>query len=88
MLILDSYVVYLMIFSPLLAAMFVTLIPTIDIASKRSISRFFAIIGFLAFVRVFFLFINNQLLEHYVISFNLTQFYVNFAIYIDKNNIL
>ena len=83
----DSYVVYLMVFSPLLAAIFITLIPTPDINSKRSISRFFALIGFIAFIRVFILFLNKNLLEQYAISFNLIQFYVNFSINIDKYNI-
>src|SRR5438105_4849583 len=87
MILFDSYAVYLMVFSPLLAAVFITLIPTIDIGSKRSISIFFALIGFLAFLRVFILFLNHQLLEQYAISFNFTQFYVNFSIQIDKYNI-
>ncbi len=87
MILFDSYVVYLMVFSPLLAAIFITLIPTIDIGSKRSISRFFALIGFVAFLRVFVLFLNNSLLEQYAFSFNFTQFYVNFSLHIDKYNI-
>lgn len=87
MILFDAYAVYLMVFSPLLAAIFITLIPTIDIGSKRSISRFFALIGFLAFLRVFILFLNHRLLEQYTFSINLTQFYVNFALQIDKYNI-
>jgi len=76
-----------MVFSPLLAAIFITLIPTIDIGSKRSISRFFAFIGFVAFLRVFILFLNNSLLEQHAFSFNFTQFYINFSLHIDKYNI-
>jgi hypothetical protein len=87
MILLDSSAVYLTVFSPLLASVFITLIPPTDISSKRSISRFFALIGFVAYLRIFFLFLNHKLLEQYTLSFNLTQFYINFVIHIDKYNI-
>lgn len=85
--ILDAYAVYLMVFSPLMAAIFITLIPTIDIGSKRAISRFFALIGFLAFFRVLALFLDHQLLTQYAISFKISEIYVNFSISINKYNI-
>lgn len=82
-----NYILYTMIFSPLFAAAFITLIPTVDLSSKITLSRFFAFIGLFCFLCVLALFINNQLLSQYLISFKLFDFYVNFAINITKYNI-
>lgn len=82
-----NYIVYSMIFSPIFAAIFITLIPTVDLSSKITLSRFFAFLGFFSFLCVLALFINNQLAPQYSISFKLNDFYVNFALEINKYNI-
>lgn len=82
-----NYILYSMIFSPLFAAAFITLIPTVDLSSKITLSRFFAFIGFFSFLCVLALFINNQLLPQYSLSFRVSDFNINFALEINKYNI-
>lgn len=82
-----NYIVYVMIFLPFFAAVFITLIPTADLSSKMTLSRFFALIGFFCFLCVLALFINDQLLTQYLVSFKIFDFYVNFAINITRYNI-
>lgn len=83
----SNYIVYFMIFSPLVAAIFITLIPTVDLSSKITLSRFFASFGFLSFLSVLALFINNQLMDQYTLSVKLLDFYINISIIISKYNI-
>lgn len=82
-----KYIVYAMIFSPLFAAAFITLIPTVDLNSKITLSRFFAFASFFSFLCVLALFVDNQLHNQYSISFKVADFYINFAINVTKYNI-
>jgi hypothetical protein len=82
-----SYIVYSMILSPIMAAIFITLIPTVDLSSKNALSRFFALFGFLSFLGVLFLFKDGLLLKQYSYSIKILDFYINFAVFITKYNI-
>lgn len=87
MTIIDSYILHLVMATPLLAALFITLIPAADTGSKLAMSKFFSLIGFLFILRLIFLFVNNQILAQHIISINLIQFNINFIISITTNNI-
>lgn len=87
MTIIDNYILHLVMATPLLAALFITLIPAADTGSKLAMSKFFSLIGFLFILRLIFLFVNNQMPAQHIMSINLIQFNINFIISIAKNNI-
>lgn len=84
---LDPYIFHILVFSPLLASIFITLIPTIDIGSKLAISRFFATIGFVSFLRIFVLFLNHQIQTENLLSFSIYNFNINFIFILTKHNV-
>ncbi len=84
----DSYIFSIVVFSPLIAAIFITLVPAKDMNSKLAISRFFAALSFLAFLRLFFLFLNEDITTKSSLSFAVFNFNVTFALSLTKHNIL
>ncbi len=87
MIIIDSYILHLVMATPLLAALFITLIPAIDTGSKLAMSKFFSLAGFLFFLRLAYLYLNNQIPEQHLLSINLTQFNINIIISVTRYNI-
>jgi hypothetical protein len=87
MTIIDHYIFHILVFSPLVASIFITLIPAIDTGSKRSLSRFFAIIGLLVFIRVFISFLSNKIPIETGISFSVANFNINLNLLLNKYNI-
>lgn len=87
MIIIDGYIIHLLMATPLLAAIFITLIPAVDTGSKLAMSKFFSLAGFLIFLRLAYLFLDNKMPEQHLLSINLTQFNINIIISITKYNI-
>jgi hypothetical protein len=83
----DQYIFHILVFSPLAASFFIMLIPTADLGSKLTISKFFSIIGFLAFLRLFVLFINHDMPPETMLSFGTNNLNINLALFISKYNI-
>ena len=83
----DQYIFHILVFSPLAASLFITLIPTVDLGSKLTISRFFSTIGFLAFIRLFFMFLNQSMATETMLSFGTDNFNINLNLFISKYNI-
>ncbi len=84
---LDKYIFLLMIFSPLVAAFFITLIPPTDTGSKLAISKFFAVIGFAAYVRVFMIYLGHELEPQTTLSFSVVTFNISLTLLITKYNL-
>jgi hypothetical protein len=84
----DPYIFPIVVFLPLVAALFITLIPTKDMGSKLVISRLFAVISFIAFLRLFFLFLNQALEEKTSLSFRGFNFQISFNLFLTKHTIL
>lgn len=84
---LDQYIFHLLVLSPVSAAIFITLIPTIDTASKLSISRFFSLAGLAIYLRLFFLFINRQIALKTVASLTIINFNINFTLTLNQYNV-
>lgn len=87
MIFLDHYIFLLMIFSPLVASFFITLIPTTDTGSKLTVSRFFALIGFAAFVRVCVIYLNHKIQTETALSFSVVNFNVSLTLLLNKYNV-
>lgn len=83
----DPYIFHFVVLSPLAAAIFITLVPTVDMGSKLAISRFFAFAGFLGFIRLFFLFLNFETPTQTSLSFNIVNFHITFTLILTKYNI-
>ncbi|MCA9508257.1 MAG: hypothetical protein KC505_07555 [Myxococcales bacterium] len=87
MIIIDNYIIALVLSTPLLAAIFITLTPASDIGSKRAMSKFFSSIVFLFTLRLIYLFISNKTQNQYILSTNLNQINISFITSINKENI-
>lgn len=87
MIFLDHYIFLLMIFSPLSASFFITLIPTTDTGSKLTVSRFFALIGFAAFARVLVIYLNHSIQTETALSFSVINFNISLTLLLTKYNI-
>lgn len=87
MIFLDRYIFLLMIFSPLAASFFITLIPTTDTGSKLTVSRFFAFIGFITFARVFIIFLDHKVQTNTALSFSIINFNISLTLTITRFNI-
>lgn len=85
--ILDPYIFYILIFLPLAAAAFIMLIPAVDTGSKLTISKFFSICGFFAFLRVFILFLDHKIATDTTLSFSLATFNINIILHLTEYNI-
>jgi len=83
----DPYIFYFFIFSPLLASILITLIPTADLNSKLALSKFFATTGFLAFIRIFFLFLDQDMPPETSLRFILANFHITFILSLNNYNI-
>ncbi|HXW53931.1 MAG TPA: hypothetical protein VEL47_07490 [Myxococcota bacterium] len=84
----DHYIFSIVVFLPLVAALFITLVPAKDTNSKLAISRFFAALIFLAFLRLFVLFMNLEVSSRTTLSLGIFNFNVTFTIFLTKHNIL
>lgn len=87
MIFLDRYIFLLMIFSPLAASFFIMLIPTTDTGSKLTVSRFFALIGFVTFARVFVIFLDHRIQTETALSFSVINFNISLTLVLTKYNI-
>lgn len=87
MIIIDSYIMHFLIATPLIATIFITLIPAIDNSSKIAMSKFFSLITFIFFLRLAYLYFNNLIPAQQILSINLTQFNINLILSISKQNI-
>lgn len=87
MIIIDTYIMHFVVATPLLAALFITLIPAADTSSKLAMSKFFSLAGFIFFLRLGYLYFNNLIPAQHVLSINLTQFNINLVLSISKQNI-
>lgn len=85
--ILDSYIFHILIFSPLLASVFITLIPSADTASKLAISRFFSIIIILAFIKTFSAYSEGLVPSDAKFSLNILNFNIQINLLLTKYNI-
>src|SRR5580704_10563666 len=83
----DPYIFHILVFSPMAASIFITLVPTIDTGSKLTISRFFALISFAAFIRTFVIFLDHKILTENLLSFSLANLNINFSLILNKHNI-
>lgn len=83
----DPYIFYFFIFSPVIASILITLIPTSDLSSKVALSKFFATTGFLAFIRIFLLFLDQDLPFETSLKFILANFHITFILALNKYNI-
>lgn len=83
----DQFILHILVFCPLAAALFITLIPTVDLHSKLTISKFFSIIGFLAFMRLFYIFVNQNIPVETMLSFGTVNLNINLVLFITKYNI-
>lgn len=87
MALIDQYILVIFIFSPLAASLFITLIPTQDTASKITVSKFFAIVSFLAVARIFFLWLNHKIPLQNLISFTVINFNIGLTFVLNLYNV-
>lgn len=85
--IIDTYLLHFLIFSPLIASLFITLIPTNDINSKIAISKFFALIIVISYCKIFFASLNNNMQADMILSNKIGNLNINLIINISKTNI-
>lgn len=85
--IIDTYLLHFLIFSPLIASLFITLIPTNDINSKLAISKFFALIIMISYIKIFFASLNNNMQVNMILSNKIGDLNINLIINISKINI-
>ena len=85
--VLDIAILYTLIFSPIIAAFFISLIPSIDTGSKVTLSRFFAGVGFASFIRIFFIFLEKKIINQDLLLVGFTQLDIHLIIVLSKQNI-
>lgn len=83
----DQYIFHFLVFAPAIASIFITLIPTVDMNSKFSISRFFSAIGFLSFCRLYVIFLDKKLQTETAFSFAFANFNINFSLALNRYNL-
>lgn len=83
----DQYIFQLLVFSPIMAAIFITLIPTIDTGSKLAISKFFSIIIAAIFIRTFYIYQTAPIFLKTKISFLLININIQINLNITPSNI-
>lgn len=83
----DSHIFHIFVFYPLIASLFITLIPTVDMASKLATAKFFSTAGLVVFFRVLFLYLNHQIPAELVLSLGSENLNINFTLFISKYNV-
>jgi len=83
----DQASLYILILIPLIASIFISLIPSFDIESKNTLSCFFAVAGFCVFIRIFYLFGIGSKLKNISFSFSLLNFKIKFLLFLNEYNI-
>ncbi len=79
---------YVLTFSPLFAAIFIMLIPSFDVESKNTISRFFALINFFAFSKIFISSFLNKKINNIVFNINIDDITIKFIANLEEKNLM
>lgn len=85
---LDLLCSYFLIFSPLVAAIFIGLIPSFDMESKNTISRFFALINFFSFIKILISSFMGNKLKNIIISIDIAGIAVRFSTDLKEENLI
>lgn len=83
----DPYIFHLLVFSPLLASIFIILIPRADISSKLSVSRFFSAVIFAIFFRCILVYANGALPPETKLSFQFINLNIQISFSLNKYNV-
>ncbi|MGH7249931.1 MAG: hypothetical protein ACREGC_03070, partial [Minisyncoccia bacterium] len=83
----DIITLDIVIFLPIVAALFIALIPAGDTNSKITLSRFFAVVGFAAFVRLFFILLDTNVINQEVLILSFFNTNIKLIINLTKQSI-
>lgn len=85
---LDQYILHIFVFCPLIASIFIMLIPAGDLGSKLVASKFFALLGFFAYARLMIFFLDQSVPTEVILSLGSTYFRVNLTLFVSKYNMI
>lgn len=88
MIMLDQYILHIFVFCPLIASIFIMLIPASDLGSKLAASKFFALFGFFAYLRLMTFFLDQSVPTEVILSLGSAYFRVNLTLFISKFNMI
>ena len=83
----EQIALFSLVFLPLLASVFIMLIPSVDTEAKKTLSKFFALIELIIFLYVFYMLFKKNILATTAIKFDFIDISINFYLQINKYNI-